>query len=348
VDRGPATPADPGVAQERRDEVVPHHGLRGRADFGTGPEVRLEAIALTAPVTWKRTKPGSSYYLAEFALPRVDSDTVDGRLTVSVGSGSIETNLDVFKGQFDTAGEYAKQDQKEIAGLQVTFVDVSGAYTSQGSQSVPAVTLPGYRMIVALIPVGDQLHFVKAVGPQQTIAANLEGIYAFVHSVQRRKADVEVSKADTGTQVRLKPLTFTAPATWKRTEPRSPLVQAEFALLDHAENLSAAGRLTISVVGGTVKDNVERWKAQFVGALDSCKQEEIEIGGLRATLVDFAGTFGEGMLGPVVKRPSYRMIGAIIPIKDELYVVKAVGPRETISAHVGSINSFLGSVKQDD
>jgi len=170
--------------------------------------------------------------------------------------------------------------------------------------------------------------------------------------VQRRKADVEVSKATagTGTEVRLDPLTFTAPATWKRTAPRSPLVQAEFALLADADKEGAVGRLTMSVVGGTVKDNVDRWKGQFVGAIDSSKQEEIEIGGLKATLVDFAGMFGDqaGMMGPVVKRPNYRMIAAIIPIKDQLYVIKAIGPRETISAHVSSINSFLGSLKQDD
>jgi len=334
-----------------QDELALHHGLAGRTNYGTGPEVRLDAITLTAPATWKRTKPGSSYYLAEFALPHVEKDTTDGRLMISVGSGSIESNIDVFKGEFDAASENVKQEQKEIAGLQVTFVNVSGAYTSQHGQSAVAGTQPGYRMILAVIPIGEQLHFVKAVGPQQTIAAHVEAINTFVRSVQLRDADVEMSEAapGTGTEVHVKPLTFTAPATWKRTKPRSSLVQVEFAI-PHADKDTVDGRLTVSVVAGTVKDNVDRWKGQFVGTIDSRKQEEVEVGGLKATLVDFAGTFGEraGMVAPVVNRPDYRMIAAIIPLSDQLYVIKAVGPRQTISANVKAINSFLGSVRRDD
>ena len=324
-----------------------HHGSPARTDFGTGPKVRLDAITLTAPAAWKRTKPGSSFYLAEFALPHVDKDTTDGRVMVSVGSGSMDANIDVFMGEFDTASENAKKEQKEIAGRQVTFVDISGGYTGQHNQSAPAVTQPGFRMIVAVIPIGDQLYFVKAVGPQQTIASNVEAINAFVRSAQRRNADVAMS--ETGAKVRIKPLTFTAPATWKRAKPRSSLIQAEFAI-PHADKDAVDGRLTVSVVSGTIKDNVDRWKGQFVGAIASPKQKEIDAGGLKATRVDFTGTFGEqaGMVGPVVNRPDYRMIAVIIPIDDQLYVVKAVGPRQTVAANVEAINSFVGSLKRDE
>jgi hypothetical protein len=336
---------------ELQGEPGPHHRSAGRTDFGTGPEVRLNAITLTAPASWKRTKSSSSYYLAEFALPHADKDTTDGRLLISAGSGPVEENIDVFLGEFDTARENPKQEQRDIAGIQVTFVDVSGAYTGHHSHAVPAAAQPGYRMILAVIPIGDELHFVKAVGPEQTIAANVEAINTFVRSVQRRNPRVEMSEAapGTGREVRLKPLTFTAPATWNRTKPRSSLVHAEFAL-PHVDKDTVDGRLTVSVVAGSVEDNIDRWKSQFVGAIDSPKQEEIETGGLKATLVDFAGTFGEqtGMMGPVVNRPDYRLVAAIIPISEELYVVKAVGPRQTIAANVETINSFVRTLKRDE
>jgi hypothetical protein len=332
-------------------EPGPHHGSAARVDSGTGPEVRLDAITLTAPATWKRTRPGSSFYLAEFALPHVDKDTTDGRLMVSVGSGSMEANLDVFMGEFDTPSENARKEQKEIAGLQVTIVDISGGYTGQHSQSAPTATQAGYRMIVAVIPIGDQLYFVKAVGPQQTIASHVEAINTFVRSVQQRNAAVEMAVTDPGTgpEVRIKPFTLTAPATWKRTKPRSSLVQAEFAI-PHADKDAVDGRLTVSIVSGTVKENVDRWRGQFVGAIDSPKQEEIEVGSLKATRVDFAGTYGEqaGMMAPVVNRPEYRMIAAIIPINDQLFVVKAVGPQQTIAANVEAIDAFVRSLKRDD
>src|SRR5271165_1016372 len=35
------------------DEPGMHHGSAARADVGTGPEVRLDAITLTAPAAWK-------------------------------------------------------------------------------------------------------------------------------------------------------------------------------------------------------------------------------------------------------------------------------------------------------
>jgi hypothetical protein len=330
----------------------PHFGAP-RGDYGTGPDVKLDAITMTAPPAWKRTKSGSAYYLAEFALPHVEKDTTDGRVLISVGSGSIDQNVDVFKGEFDTPGENAKQEEKDIGGLKVTFVDVSGGYIAgqhnqAGAAAAPAQ--PGYHMILAVIPVGDQLHFIKAIGPEQTIAANADAINTFVATMKRRNADAESpdSAFGLGAQVRLKPLTFTAPATWKRTKPRSSLVQAEFAL-PHADKDTVDGRLTVSIVAGSVKDNVDRWKGQFVGAIDSPKQEEIELSGLKVARVDFAGIFGDqaGMMGPVVNRSGYRMIAAIIPIGDQLYVIKAVGPQQTLAANVEAIDVFVKSLKRD-
>jgi hypothetical protein len=206
-------------------------------------------------------------------------------------------------------------------------------------------------MILAVIPVGEQLNFIKAVGPEKTIAAHAEAINNFVCSARKRDLNAELIETteSSNSEVRVEPLTFTAPATWKRTKPRSSLVQAEFALL-HTDKDSADGRLTVSVVNGSVKDNVDRWKGQFVGTIDKPKQEERDIHGAKATLVDFTGTFGDqaGMMGPVVNRPNYRMIAAIIPISDQLYVVKAVGPQQTMAAHVEAITSFVNSLRRDD
>jgi hypothetical protein len=175
-------------------ESDPHHRPAALRDFGTGLEVRLDAITLTAPATWTRTKPSSSYYLAEFALPHVDKDTADARLVVSVGSGPMEENIDVFMGEFDATSENVKREEKEIAGLQIRFVDVSGAYTGRHGQTAPASIQADYQMMLAVIPIGDELHFVKAVGPQQTIAANVGAIHTFVGSVQRRNSGAEVSE----------------------------------------------------------------------------------------------------------------------------------------------------------
>ena len=125
--------------------------------------------------------------MAEFTLPRAEKDSEDGRAGVSTISGPIEDNINIWKGQIDGAEKNAKEEKKEIAGFQVTFLDMSGEYNSQHGQSAPSTSHAGYRMIVAIIPIDKQMYFIKAVGPQKTIAANVEAINAFVGSVKQKK-----------------------------------------------------------------------------------------------------------------------------------------------------------------
>ena len=86
------------------------------------------------------------------------------------------------------ASDNAKQEQKEIAGLKVTLVDVAGDYTGKHREFAADVTQSGFRMILAVIPIDDQLYFIKAVGPQQTIAANVDAINAFRRLPQAKQA----------------------------------------------------------------------------------------------------------------------------------------------------------------
>ncbi len=58
--------------------------------------------------------------------------------------------------------------------------------------------------------------------------------------------------------------------------------------------------------------NIDRWKGQFGAKPDKDKEETIDVGGIKVTLVDFSGTFDDsrGMMGPTVT-PDYRLLGAI-------------------------------------
>jgi hypothetical protein len=42
-------------------------------------------------------------------------------------------------------------------------------------------------MIAAVIPVDGQLHFIKATGPQKTIASHADAIYQFIRSARPTK-----------------------------------------------------------------------------------------------------------------------------------------------------------------
>ena len=143
---------------------------------------------------------------------------------------------------------------------------------------------------------------------------------------------------------------FTVPKSWI-PKPHSEFLQAEFAI-PRAEGDQADGRLTVSHAGGTVEDNINRWKGQFSKKLDKENQETIDAGGTKLTLVDFSGTFDDSrgmMMGPTVSRPDYRMLGAIfqLPGEEGLHFVKCSGPKKTIAARADEIKGFLRSLKVD-
>jgi hypothetical protein len=148
--------------------------------------LELDALRLTAPATWKNMPASSSFVAAEYVLPRAEGDSDDGRLTISTAGGTVEANIDRWKGQFDPAPENPSQEQIDVAGLNVTIVDFSGEFNDQRGPFSPALKRPGYRMIAAVVPVDGQLHFIKATGPQKTIAQHAEAIREFIRSARRR------------------------------------------------------------------------------------------------------------------------------------------------------------------
>ena len=152
----------------------------------TGGPVELGAITLTAPAGWQQMQPSSSFVAAEFALPRAEGDDADGRLTVSTAGGTVEANVDRWKGQFGPQAKQARPEEIDVDGLKVTLVDLSGNFKDQRGPFAPAVDRPGYRMIAAIVPVDGQLHFIKATGPEKTIAAHADQIREFIRSVKRK------------------------------------------------------------------------------------------------------------------------------------------------------------------
>jgi hypothetical protein len=149
--------------------------------------VHLDAISLTAPAGWSRKPAGSQFVTAEFSLPRADGDDADGRVTISTAGGSVEANVDRWKGQFQPQPTTAKQEVVDVAGLKATIVDYSGDFNDQRGPFAPGEKRPGYRMIAAVIPVDGKLHFVKATGPEKTIALHADTIQQFIRSVRQNK-----------------------------------------------------------------------------------------------------------------------------------------------------------------
>ena len=191
-------PAQDSAGPEDHPAIVdPHAGLpsmeaapgstAGQSLGTAGGPVELGAITMQAPAGWERIQPSSSFVAAEFTLPRAEGDDADGRLTVSTAGGTVEANIDRWKGQFSSQAEQKPAEEIDVAGMKLTVVDLSGDFNDQRGPFTPAVQRPGYRMIAAIVPADGQLHFIKATGPEKTIASHADEINEFIRSVQPKQ-----------------------------------------------------------------------------------------------------------------------------------------------------------------
>jgi hypothetical protein len=174
-----------GTLQNPHGALQNPHGANAPATAeNLGSQVNAAAIQLTAPDKWIRQQPRSGFVIAEFSLPKSEGDEKDGRLTVSVAGGSIEANIDRWRSQFGSGPQEDSTEEIEVGDLTVTIVDFSGTFNEQAGPFAPGVERNGYRMLAAIIPVGDQLHFIKAYGPEKTMAQHADAFHEFVKTTQ--------------------------------------------------------------------------------------------------------------------------------------------------------------------
>jgi len=89
--------------------------------------------------------------------------------------GSVDANIDRWKAQFeDRDGKVspAKVAVRKAAGLTVTTIDTAGAYSGMGGPLASSHSVPGYRLLGAIVEGPGGNVFVKFTGPAKTIAAN--------------------------------------------------------------------------------------------------------------------------------------------------------------------------------
>lgn len=147
-------------------------------------------VSMQSPAAWQSKKPRTNIVDFEFAIPAIEGDKIDGRVTVMGAGGSIEANVGRWVGQFVQPDrtptlKRTQREKIEIAGQQVHLVDITGNYRDQPRGPFgPTVKREKYRMLAAII-VTDKLgqYFVKAVGPRRTIAANEDAFKKMIKSL---------------------------------------------------------------------------------------------------------------------------------------------------------------------
>jgi hypothetical protein len=145
-----------------------------------------------------------------------------------------------------------------------------------------------------------------------------------------------------GTVVDLDGLKSTAPADWKEEEPSNRMRYAQFKLPPKEGDKEPAELVIFKGLGGSSKQNIQRWKDQFVppdGKTidDVSKVAEFKVKGQDAFYLDVAGTykFKFPPFDPNAKeqrKANYRMLAIHFEGPKEVYHIKLTGPAKTVEA----------------
>jgi hypothetical protein len=131
----------------------------------------------TAPSGWKAGPP-QMMRAATYAVTAAAGDTAAAECAVyffgAGQGGSVEANLERWKGQFTNAGKpaVATVARRTTHGIPMTTIDVSGEYSGLGGPLAASKSVPGYRLLGAILEGPGGNVFIKFTGPAKTVAAN--------------------------------------------------------------------------------------------------------------------------------------------------------------------------------
>ncbi len=139
-------------------------------------------------------------------------------------------------------------------------------------------------------------------------------------------------------------VTWTMPSGWS-SEPTVGMRKATYRIAKAAGDAEDA---TVSVIqaGGTVDDNVSRWKEQFDAPHDFSRSEST-ISNLKITMVEVHGTYTGGgvMVGESPNpRPGWALRGAIVSAGPQPYFFKMLGPDKTVAAARQDFQALVDSI----
>ncbi|WP_039963206.1 hypothetical protein [Rhodopirellula europaea] len=148
--------------------------------------------------------------------------------------------------------------------------------------------------------------------------------------------------------------TLEVPESFKKTTPRSRIVEHEFAVKDGEGDDAPSARITMMAAGGDVKANLDRWKNQFSGSNKKVAETEVKKEGDWEThVIEVSGTFTETMGGGPfsggrkVQRENYKMMGAILVHPEgRKYFVKMYGPIALIESNRDLFKKMIASIDE--
>lgn len=143
-------------------------------------------------------------------------------------------------------------------------------------------------------------------------------------------------------------LGWDAPAAWQKAENPSAMRKATYKI-PKAQGDAEDAEMSVSMAGGSVDANVQRWAGQFQAKPEAVKKTPRTVNGLSVTVVEIQGTFaGSGMPGaaPGDPKASWALLGAIVETSPGMaWFFKMTGPDKTVSAAKADFEKMVDSIR---
>lgn len=122
----------------------------------------------------------------------------------------------------------------------------------------------------------------------------------------------------------------------------------QFRELNYKFGESGLGEVYVSITGGSILENVNRWLNQFgadaMSAQDLVDAEKVMMAGEEGVWVEANGTYGAGMGGGDAK-PGYGLAGVITVVDGKLITLKMIGPEDEVEAEKEALKAFAESME---
>ena len=150
-------------------------------------------LSFSTPAGWRSTPPASTLRVAQFTLPHADGDADDAELVVYFFGGSgggVEANMQRWVGQMQQpdgapSAAVAKRETRQVNGLRVTLLDVSGTYVAE---TAPGAAThhdnAGYRLRAGVVETPAGPYYLKLTGPRKTVAKWGQAFNEFIASMR--------------------------------------------------------------------------------------------------------------------------------------------------------------------
>jgi len=183
----PAAPAPDSGIGPISSTGTPAPGTAAPSPPPSGPAAGSAGIKFDLPKGWTAETPKSNMRLAQATIP---GPAGAGDLAIFYfgpgQGGGVDANIERWIDQMEVASGAPKPERGtlESNGLKMTWVDVHGTLKPSSMGMGPANPVPDARLFGAVVEGSGGPWFIKATGPDKTLAPQRDAFFSMLKSVR--------------------------------------------------------------------------------------------------------------------------------------------------------------------